>query len=61
MSSSITLLDLLCTLDMAALTSAMGTEDQVGCGMVLEDLGFEEQFGVPSQVFKCRKISLISN
>ena len=49
-TSSITFLDLLCTLDMVAFTLAMGTGEQMGCSMVVEDLWFQDQFGIPNTV-----------
>ena len=39
-------LDLLCSLDMAA----MGTDEQVECGLVVEDIRVKEQFGIASRV-----------
>ena len=50
LSSSILFLDILCTLDMAALTLAMEAEEQVMCGVEVEDIRFKKQFGVASKV-----------
>ena len=47
-------LDLLCSLDLAA----MGTDETVECGLVVEDIRIQEQFGIPSKVSNKRVDSL---
>ena len=47
---SITFLDLQCSLDVAGLNYANGTDDKVACSLRVEDLQFEEQFGLQNQV-----------
>ena len=46
LSTNFLFLDLLCSLDMAA----MGTGEQVGCGLEVEDIRVKEQFGIASRV-----------
>ena len=60
LSSSILFLDILCTLDMEALTLAMEAEGQVMCGVEVENIRFKKQFGIASKVVERLFYAIIS-